>query len=118
MAEYDQFFNRGAKPLNVFRGGSDYLTVVPADGATAQQPSNQRIAWAVSRIINSGAAQSVTLSVYDAAPSQSVGTSSLIFGPVTLGANEVVDLDIPLREGLQVQASGAVTGAIIVTFWA
>ncbi len=115
---YDQFFNRGAKPLNVFEGGSDYLSLLPAAGAAAQAPSNERIAWAVGRIVNTGAAQSVTVSVYDAAPAQGIASLVPIFGPVTLGANEVVDLQIPLREGLQVQASAAVTGSVLVTFWA
>lgn len=119
MAEYDQLFKRGAKPLGVFQGGSDYLAVTPANGTVAQQPSDQRFAWAVARIVNTAAAQTATISIYDAAPAVTSLTSlTPIFGPVALGANEVIDLQIPLREGLQVQASAAVSGQIIVSFWA
>ena len=117
---YSDQIVRGARPLNVFTGGSDYLRLKTADGTTAKSPPNNQRAWALAKLVNTGAAQTVAVSVYDVAPGDSTSGLTPIFGPVTLGANAVIDLQLPLQRGgfALVAAAGGVTADVVLSYWA
>lgn len=109
---------RGAQPLNVFDGGTNYLFLLAANSTTPVAPPNGALAWALGYLINTGAAQSVTVSLYDLQPGDTPGSGNLVFGPITLGANAVVKVPIKLKKGtFAIVASSAVGAPVMVTFW-
>lgn len=108
------FTNRNAKPLNTSAGGAAYLLV---NSTAATYPQGTQPTY-LGRLVNSGAAQTAALKVYDSATPASPQASELIFS-IVLGANAVVDLEIPLVRGLSVQMAGALTAStVVLVTWA
>ena len=103
---------------------SDPLYALPVAGKSAVLlPGNTGSAFGspgaaalVGRVVNAGAAQTATLSIYDASTAGQATAANLIYGPATLGANAVVDLELPLTNGLYISTSAAITGRITVTY--
>ena len=68
-------------------------------------------------ITNTGAAQSVYLTIYDEGSSPTCAAGDLLYGDgstITLGAGQVVTLNIPVTAGIAYKLSAASTGAILI----
>lgn len=96
-------------PWIVMFGPGKRFTVTPAMGTTGQ------LIFAgpctVARLINSDAsAQTGAITVYDSASVAGISAANQVF-KATLGAGQVIDLGLPMNNGLVVQmTSAAVTG--------
>jgi hypothetical protein len=109
---YDLNAQRGAKPLIVSEGGIDYFVVT----TTAASPTNF-VATRICRLYNSGGAQTNATNVYDCVNPLSPQASELVWSEI-LGANEVRDLQLPIRRNLCVEMAGTLTASstVLATF--
>ena len=98
--------------FQAYSGGTQYFALTAAMGTTPQviKTASARLC----KIVNPGAAQTATVSVYDTASNSSSGAQLLWSG--VLAAAEVIDIQIPAVHGLMVSASVAVTGSVLLTW--
>jgi hypothetical protein len=98
-------------------GGSTYTSITSASPTTCtgiETNSNGMIA----EIINTGAAQTVFLTVYDEGVSPTCAAADIIYGDgttLTLGAGQIVTFGVPLKAGLAYKLSGAVGANVLIT---
>lgn len=99
-------------------GGTTSKTILTSSSATACTSIVAGASHTAVAIINTGAAQSVYLQLYDEGASPACVATDDIYGNGTtlaLGIGQVVTLNIPLTSGLAYKLSGALGANVVVT---
>lgn len=110
---------RGARPLDVTTGGNSYF-VIPSGSAasTPIDPPTDVFPWAISGLINTGAAQTNAISIYDCDAGQSTsGLDPIWTGVLPASTNGRIPLEIPLKRGLVIVPAGTTGADILVCIW-
>ncbi len=99
--------------------GGSLKTILTSASATACTNLEISTTGILAEVINTGAAQSVFLTIYDEGTSPTCAAGDIIYGDgstLTIGAGQVITFGIPLGAGLSYKLSGALTANVVITY--
>jgi hypothetical protein len=99
--------------------GGAVKTILTAASATACTNLEVSTVGILAEIINTGAAQTVFLTMYDEGTTPTCAAGDLIYGDgttLTLGAGQIITFGVPLSAGLSYKLSGALTANVVITY--